>query len=133
MNLMDLAARDWWRPAVDATAPDWRRKLPPIVPPWCPVGTLAPYWQIRYGFPAAPVIAWTGDNPSSLVGVGLVDEGRIAISLGTSDTVFGPMSDAARRRVRHRPCVWRPNGAFMGLTCFQNGSLAREHVRAAPA
>ena len=130
-NLMDLVAREWWRPAVNATAPDLARKLPPIVEPWTSVGALAPYWQQCHGFAAVPVIAWTGDNPSSLVGVGLVEEGRIAVSLGTSDTVFGPMSEPRVDDSATGHVFGAPNGAYMGLTCFQNGSLARERVRAA--
>ena len=130
MNLMDLSARDWWPQAVDATAPELLPRLPPIVAPWSQVGTLAPYWQIRHGFPPAPVIAWTGDNPSSLVGVGLVEEGHIAISLGTSDTVFGPMSAPGVDDSGTGHVFGAPAGNYMGLTCFQNGSLARERVRA---
>ena len=57
------------------------------------VGPLARYWQERYGFPAANIVVWSGDNPCSLIGVGLVREGRLAVSLGTSDTVFGLMRE----------------------------------------
>ena len=53
MNLMDLARRTWWPPAVDATAPDLAAKLPSIAPSSTVVGTLSPYWQARYGLPAA--------------------------------------------------------------------------------
>ena len=34
------------------------------------------------------MVPWTGDNPSSLIGTGIVAEGVLAVSLGTSDTVF---------------------------------------------
>ena len=51
---------------------------------------------------AANVIAWSGDNPCSLVGVGLVREGRLAVSLGTSDTVFGLMREPRVDRDGHR-------------------------------
>jgi xylulokinase len=93
------------------------------------VGTLAPYWQQRYGFPAARVIVWSGDNPSSLIGTGLVDDRIIAISLGTSDTVFGHMDRPRPDRAGAGHVFGAPTGAYMGLTCFRNGSLARERVR----
>jgi xylulokinase len=128
MNLMDLAARDWWPAALDATAPDLAAKLPSIAGPWTSIGPLAPYWRRRYGFPAAQAVVWTGDNPSSLIGVGLVDESRIAISLGTSDTVFGLMKDPRVDESGTGHVFGAPTGAYMGLTCFQNGALAREHV-----
>jgi xylulokinase len=129
MNLMDLATRQWWYEAVEATAPGLAPKLPAIVNAWGVIGTLSPYWR-QYGLPAANVIAWSGDNPCSLIGTGLVEDGLLAVSLGTSDTAFGHMN-----RPRHDPALagnvfGAPTGAYMGLTCFRNGSLARERVRA---
>jgi xylulokinase len=129
MNLMDLGACRWWPPAVDAAAPDLAAKLPPIVAAWTVVGRLSPYWQSRYGLPAAKVIAWSGDNPCSLVGTALVAEGRVAISLGTSDTIFGLMREPHVDPTGTGHVFGSPTGAYMGLTCFKNGSLAREAVR----
>jgi xylulokinase len=128
-NLMDLAARTWWGPALEATAPQLAAKLPAIVPASTIVGTLAPYWRRRHGLPAAKVIVWSGDNPSSLVGVGLVREGRVAISLGTSDTIFGLMKEPRVDPGGTGHVFGAPTGDYMGLTCFSNGSLARERVR----
>jgi len=129
MNLMDLATRDWWQDAVHATAPELRDKLPNIAPSTTVIGTLSPYWQGRHGLPAAKVIAWSGDNPCSLIGTGLVREGRVAVSLGTSDTVFGLMREPRVDVTGTGHVFGAPTGDYMGLTCFQNGSLARERVR----
>jgi xylulokinase len=129
MNLMDLVSQDWWDEAVRATAPGLRDKLPTIVPSRAVVGTLSPYWQARYGLPAARVVAWSGDNPCSLIGTGLVKEGRVAISLGTSDTVFGLMREPRVDATGTGHVFGAPTGDYMGLTCFLNGSLARERVR----
>ena len=129
MNLMDLAAKAWAPAALAATAPDLDARLPAIVAPWTVVGRLAPYWRDRHGFPAARVVAWSGDNPCSLVGVGLVREGRVAISLGTSDTVFGLMREPRVDPSGTGHVFGAPTGDYMGLTCFKNGSLARERVR----
>ena len=129
MNLMDLTTNQWWPDALRATAPGLKAKLPPIVASSSMAGTLAPYWRIRYGFAPADVVAWSGDNPCSLIGLGLINEKQLAISLGTSDTVFGPM-DVPRVDPGGTGHVFgAPTGAFMGLTCFQNGSLARERIR----
>ena len=128
-NLMDLASQAWWNDAVDATAPALLQKLPRIAPSWTVAGTLSPYWQTRHRLPAASVIAWSGDNPCSLVGVGLVREGRVAISLGTSDTIFGLMATPRVDPHGTGHVFGSPTGDYMGLTCFSNGSLAREHVR----
>jgi xylulokinase len=129
MNLMDLETRSWWPEALDAAAPDLARRLPRLLPSWTVVGTLASYWQRRYGLPAAQVVAWSGDNPCSLIGSGLVREGRLAVSLGTSDTVIGLMRD---RRIHEAGIGYvsaSPTGDYMGTTVFKNGSLARERVR----
>jgi len=128
MNLMDLETRSWWPTALAATAPDLHVRLPLLAPSWTVTGTLAPYWQTRYGLPAARVIAWSGDNPCSLIGSGLVREGRLAISLGTSDTVCGFMRCALRDAdVGYVSAA--PTGEFMGTTVFKNASLARERLR----
>jgi len=129
MNLMDLASCTWWQPAVDSTAPGLAAKLPPIARATSVVGTLSPYWQTRYGLPAATLVAWSGDNPCSLAGVGLVREGRLAISLGTSDTVFGLMRKPRVDGTGTGHVFGAPTGDYMGLTCFKNGSLARERIR----
>jgi xylulokinase len=129
MNLMDLGSRRWWPQAVDATASDLESKLPAIAPSWTDAGTLSRYWQVRHRLPAATVITWSGDNPCSLVGVGLVREGHLAISLGTSDTIFGVMTEPRVDRSGTGHVFGSPTGDYMGLTCFSNGSLARERVR----
>jgi xylulokinase len=129
MNVMDLEAQDWWEPAMNATAPGLSAKLPPIVPAWTIAGHLAEFWRDRYGFAAAKVVTWSGDNPCSLIGTGLVREGRLAISMGTSDTVFGLMREPRVDASGTGHVFGAPTGAYMGLTCFLNGSLARERVR----
>ncbi|HKI94137.1 MAG TPA: FGGY family carbohydrate kinase [Gemmatimonadales bacterium] len=129
MNLMDLATRGWSAEALDATAPGLADKLPPIVPASSVAGTLAPYWRTRFGFPAAKVICWTGDNPSSLIGTGLVAPGDVAVSLGTSDTLFGVLDGPRYDPSTSGHVFGTPTGGYMGLVCCRNGSLARERVR----
>jgi len=129
MNLMDLATKRWWTPAVDATAPGLAAKLPSIVPSSTVVGALSAYWQQRHRLPACAVVAWSGDNPCSLVGTGLVREGIVAISLGTSDTIFGLMRQPRVSALGEGHVFGSPTGDYMGITVFRNGSLARERVR----
>jgi xylulokinase len=93
------------------------------------VGSLSRYWQTRHGLPPAKVVAWSGDNPCSLIGTGLVREGRVAISLGTSDTIFGLMREPRVDRTGTGHVFGSPTGDYMGITVFKNGSLARERIR----
>lgn len=126
MNLMDLVRGEWSPDALAATAEDLESRLPALRPSWTVVGSLSSFWQRRHGFPDARVIAWSGDNPCSLVGTGTVREGRLAVSLGTSDTVFACTREphlGASHGFRS------PTGDYMNLVCFRNGSLARERVR----
>jgi xylulokinase len=53
----------------------------------------------------------------------------VAVSLGTSNTLFGLIAGARTSGLRDGHIFGAPTGGFMGLTCFANGSLAREHVR----
>jgi xylulokinase len=129
MNLMDLASATWWPTALDATAPGLKGKLPLIKPSWTIAGTLSPYWQTRHGLPPSRIVVWSGDNPCSLIGTGLVREGLASISLGTSDTIFSLMRHPNADTRGTGSVFGAPTGDYMGLTCFSNGSIARERVR----
>jgi xylulokinase len=126
MNLMDLRTAAWSPAALEATAPGLDLKLPEIRPSWSVAGRLSKYWQDRYSFGATPVMTWTGDNPSSLVGTGIVSEGHLAVSLGTSDTAFALTHEPASGSSH---VFGAPIGGFMNLVCFRNGSLTRDWVR----
>jgi len=129
MNLLDLAKADWSDDLLNATAPGLRQKLKPPVASTTVVGEIAGYFVKKYGFaPGTKVIAFTGDNPSSLIGMGASKPGTAVISLGTSDTVFTAMA-AKRTDPRGYGSVFgNPAGGFMSLACFSNGSLAREEI-----
>jgi xylulokinase len=131
MNLMDLDTRSWWPPALDATAPDLARRLPVVRPSWTSAGTLAPYWRTRYGLPAARVIVWSGDNPCSLIGTGLVREGQLGISLGTERHRVRHDADASHPRSRHRLRLGGADWRLHGHDGVQE-RIARARARARP-
>ncbi|MFZ5890776.1 MAG: xylulokinase [Myxococcota bacterium] len=130
MNLLDLRELAWSTPLLQATAPRLNERLLPAVASNTRVGNIAPYFVHRFGFAAGTgVVAFTGDNPSSLVGMGATRPGTAVVSLGTSDTVFASMS-APRTDPRGFGHVFgNPAGGFMCLICFANGSLAREKIK----
>jgi xylulokinase len=129
MNLMDIRGGQWLAAAIDATASGLTSKLPPLVPASTVIGHLSTYWQERFGLPSVDVVAWSGDNPCSLVGVGLFEEGQLAISLGTSDTIFGPLESPRVSSDLTGHVFSSPTGDYMGITVFRNGALARERIR----
>ncbi len=130
MNLLDLSRLAWSPELLAATAPGLGERLRPAVASHSRVGAVAEYFCERYGFRrGTPVIAFTGDNPSSLVGMGATAPGTAVISLGTSDTVFAAMSAPRTDPHGYGHVFGNPAGGFMCLICFANGSLAREQVR----
>jgi xylulokinase len=130
MNLMDIGKKNWDARALKAAAPGLEKKLPQLAAPWTVIGPASSYFVRKYGLnPEASAIVWSGDNPCSVIGLGLIDEHTAAISLGTSDTYFGSMHRfrADTRGEGHVFCS--PTGDYMTLICYKNGSLAREKVR----
>ncbi|XP_020087311.1 xylulose kinase [Ananas comosus] len=130
MNLMDIKKRAWSKIALEATAPDLEEKLGKLAPAHAVAGLIAPYFVERYKFKKDCVIVqWSGDNPNSLAGLTLNTPGDLAISLGTSDTVFGITSVAQPSLEGHIfPNPVDPN-CYMVMLCYKNGSLTREDVR----
>lgn len=131
MNLADIRTGEWSEAALRATAPDLKRRLPQLMIKDDVVGNVSKYLVERYSFnPDTKVIVGSGDNPCSLVGLGLIGEPNIsAISLGTSDTYFGYMPKLLDKERSTGHIFGTANGKYMFLICFKNGSLAREQVK----
>src|SRR5690606_7496635 len=130
MNLMDIATRQWSEAALKATAPGLAGKLAPILESDKIAAIISPYFVKRFGFSAhCRILPGTGDNPASLVGLGLVSGGALGISLGTSDTVFAYMSAVSTDPTGASHVFGSPTGGYMAISVYKNGSLAREAVR----
>lgn len=96
--LFDLAARDWSPEVVAALRidPDW---LPPTFEGPQVTGVVNAAAAAATGLRAGTVVvAGGGDQAANAVGVGVIDPGSIALSLGTSGVVF-----AATDRPIHEP------------------------------
>lgn len=130
MNLMNIRTKQWDDKALDATAPDLKQKLPSLTNSYDVIGKISPYFVERFGFsPETILVAWSGDNPNSLIGVGLTEKGKAAISLGTSDTYFSYMKNLHFDLKGEGHVFGAPTGDYMSLICYKNGSLAREKVK----
>ena len=109
-------------------------KLGPIVDSGAVLGRVAQYWIDKYNFsPLCSVVAFSGDNPCSLVGMGLTRPGDLGISLGTSDTLFGLSATPETKPRAHAghvfPSPLDTLHARMIMLCFKNGSVCRERIR----
>ncbi len=130
MNLMDIRRKNWNPDALKATAPSLIKKLPPLAASGHALGPVSPYFAQKFGLnPEALATVWTGDNPASVIGLGLIKPGQVAISLGTSDTFFGTMEKCQTDEAGEGHVFGSPTGGYMTLICFKNGSLAREKIR----
>ncbi|KAL2894859.1 Xylulose kinase 2 [Bienertia sinuspersici] len=130
MNLLDIKQRVWSKKALDATAPELEEKLGKPAPAYSVAGLIAPYFVERYHFcNNCLVIQWSGDNPNSLAGLTLNTPGDLAISLGTSDTVFGITDEPQPRLEGHVFPNPVDTKGFMVMLCYKNGSLTREDIR----
>ncbi|KAG9439946.1 hypothetical protein H6P81_020111 [Aristolochia fimbriata] len=130
MNLMDLKQRIWSQKVLEATAPGLEEKLGKLAPAHAVAGTIASYFVDRFHFNKnCLIIQWSGDNPNSLAGLTLNTPGDLAISLGTSDTIFGITSKPQPALQGHVfPNPVDPS-CYMVMLCYKNGSLTREDVR----
>nr|XP_036870050.1 xylulose kinase isoform X1 [Manis javanica] len=129
MNLLQIQDKVWSQACLGACAPQLEGKLGPLVPSCSCVGAISAYYVQRYGFPSGcKVVAFTGDNPASLAGMRL-EEGDIAVSLGTSDTLFLWLQEPVPALEGHIFCNPVDPQHYMALLCFKNGSLMREQIR----
>jgi len=129
-NLMDIRKKNWNHDAVKATAPSLIGKLPLLADAGKVIGPVSAYFVHKFGFNAeALATVWTGDNPASAIGLGLIKSGQVAVSLGTSDTFFGTMQKCVTDENGEGHVFGSPAGDYMTLICFKNGSLAREKIR----
>ncbi|HAV13230.1 MAG TPA: carbohydrate kinase, partial [Opitutae bacterium] len=130
MNLLNIQNWHWDDQLLEATAPNLLNSLPEVATGNTTVGPIAQYFVQKYGFNSnAQVTIFTGDNPSSLVGMGASQPGKVVISLGTSDTFFAAMPEVVADPQGCGHVFGNPAGGSMSLQCFVNGSLARENVK----
>ncbi|KAK6139052.1 hypothetical protein DH2020_027202 [Rehmannia glutinosa] len=141
MNLMDIKLRAWSKIALEATAPNLEKKLGNLAPAHAVAGFISNYYVerlVKHYYPQCYryhfkrnclVIQWSGDNPNSLAGLTLNTPGDLAISLGTSDTVFGIAKDHQPSLDGHTFPDPVDTEDYMVMLVYKNGSLTREDIR----
>ena len=130
MNLLNLRTGEWDAEICEFTALGLRMKLPSVQPIGRSTHRPLSARFAKFGLrPGIPVVPFTGDNPASLVGCFAERPGTAVISLGTSDVFFAAMETFRTDPDGCGHVFGNPAGGFMSLSCFKNGSLARDRVR----
>lgn len=127
---LDVRTRQWSKELLHATDP--QRDLSDCLPPLVAPDALFPIdaaLAAELGLPAGVQVAvGGGDNMMAAIGTGCVAEGRLAMSLGTSGTLFAH----AERPIVDDRGAWAAfcssTGGWLPLVCTMNCTVATEHV-----
>ena len=134
----DASGTGYWSPAegryrfdllglVDAER-DWTGSVPVVLAPWEEAGRLIGSPAEELGLPAdIPVAVGTGDNMAAALGIGLA-AGDVAVSIGTSGTVFGSTQRPTRDPTGAVAGFADATGIFLPLVCTLNASLVTDAV-----
>ncbi|KAL3671550.1 hypothetical protein V7S43_003467 [Phytophthora oleae] len=143
MNLLDVRERVWSPELVEATVKHSTSANAPeklvaalgsqVSRAYSSMGVIHAYYHKKYGFAAdCKVIAFSGDNPCTLAGIGLSQPGDVGVSLGTSSTLFAVVPTEVARflgKEGHFFCNPINPNTVMAMICFKNGALTRQEVR----
>jgi xylulokinase len=123
--LLDQAERRWSDRAIAALGID-SRLLPPVVESPTPTGVVRPDIAVRFGLPQGVVMAGgAGDTLAGGLGIGVVEDGRAFVALGTSGQVFVATEDyrPAPEYAVHSFCHCLP-GRWSAMAAILNGASA---------
>src|SRR5438477_405987 len=109
---------------------DWKRALPPIAPSISVVGTLRREAAEALAMDAGiPVSAGGGDNMCAAIGCDIVAAGPVAVSLGTSGTVFAYRAEPAIDPLGEAAAFCDSTGGWLPLAATLNCTSATEWAR----
>ena len=131
-GLMNYKSRTWDDVVMKAVAGDLpggtaalAAKLPPIAHPLAVCGTVAAYFQVKYGLSATcKIIAGSGDNPQSKV----LASGDL-LSLGTSFVYMISSPDGGVDAAGTANAMYDGLGRSFNFGCRTNGALAWDQLR----
>ena len=128
--LLDVRKREWSAAAIGAIDPELRGKLPELVAPDRPIGTIRPELAAAWGLPeTVRVSAGGGDNMMGAIGTGNVREGVVTVSLGTSGTIYALSGSPVIDPRGEVAAFCDSTGRWLPLVCTMNVTVATEMVR----
>ncbi len=109
---------------------DWKRTLPPVAPSVSVVGRLRGEAADALGLVAGiQVSAGGGDNMCAAIGCDIVAAGPVAVSLGTSGTVFAYRAEPAIDPLGEAAAFCDSTGGWLPLAATLNCTSATEWAR----
>lgn len=127
---LDVRRRQWSQELLHATDP--QRDLSVCLPPLVEAGTLFPVSKAiaaELGIPATTRVAvGGGDNMMAAFGTGAVTPGRLAMSLGTSGTLFAYSDTPVVDPEGAWAAFCSSSGGWLPLICTMNCTVATEAV-----
>lgn len=127
---LDVRTRTWSTALLRATDPDRDLSacLPPVAAPDALFDIDAPIAAQLGLSPATKVAVGGGDNMMAAIGTGCVEEGRLAMSLGTSGTLFAYSATPVVDAQGGWAAFCSSTGGWLPLICTMNCTVATEQV-----
>jgi len=127
---LNICTRQWSQDLLHATDPE--RDLSTCLPPLAPPDAL---FEIEPGIAAelglssnVKIAVGGGDNMMAAIGTGCVEEGRLAMSLGTSGTLFAYSNTPVIDPEGGWAAFCSSTGGWLPLICTMNCTVATEQV-----
>ena len=128
--LFDVRQRIWSEKVCELIGPNVFKALPELIPPGAPAGRVSAEAAARYGIPQGAVVAaGGGDNMMGAIGTGTVSDGTLAMSLGTSGTLFGFSGNPVINPTGNLAAFCSSTGGWLPLLCTMNCTVASEELR----
>jgi len=129
--LFDVRTRKWSSAVCRFISPDLEKCLPPLIESGGLAGRVSKAAASLYGIPEGALVAsGGGDNMMSAIGTGIVRDGFLTMSLGTSGTLFGFSKNPVIDPTGNLAAFCSSTGGWLPLLCTMNCTVASEEFRA---
>jgi xylulokinase len=128
--LFDVRERKWSSAACKLISPDLEKYLPKLVTSDKPGGKVSKAAAELYGINEGVLVSTGGgDNMMSAIGTGIVRDGYLTMSLGTSGTLFGYSKKPVIDPTGNLAAFCSSTGGWLPLLCTMNCTVASEEFR----
>lgn len=130
--LLDIKNRIWSREVVEALDPerDLMPALPRLIESHEPAGFVTKKAAKLFGIPEGILVsAGGGDNMIAAIGTGVVSDGVMTMSMGTSGTLYGYSDSPVIDKDGNIAAFCSSTGGYLPLLCTMNCTVSTEIMR----